>query len=155
MYAPPAGLSELQYFGWFLGSMVMLRLGKTFYTIPHDALGAELTDDYHERTSIFGFNSVIGMAASVLLGAFVLLVIFPSTTAHENGLLNPVQYPVLAMVGAAWIFITLLVCVAGTRDQIPNLHRTPKADVNVSPTCATCSRSVKVVRTYRCVRRGW
>ena len=34
MYAPPAELTELQYFWWFLGTMVMLRLGKTFYTIP-------------------------------------------------------------------------------------------------------------------------
>ena len=72
MYAPPADLSELQYFWWFLGTMVMLRLGKTFYTIPYDALGAELTDDYHERTSVFGYNGVISMVAGAVLGVLVL-----------------------------------------------------------------------------------
>ena len=72
MYAPPDGLSELQYFWWFLGTMTILRLGKTFYAIPHDALGAELTDDYHERTSVFGYNSVIGMSSGILLTVFVL-----------------------------------------------------------------------------------
>ena len=123
MYAPPAELTELQYFWWFLGTMVMLRLGKTFYTIPHDALGAELTDDYHERTSVFGFNAVIAMVAGAVLGVLVLVVIFPTTTEHQNGLLDPDQYPVLAFAGAAWIFVTLLICVVGTRDQIPNLHR--------------------------------
>ena len=122
MYAPPEGLSELQYFWWFLGTMSLLRIGKTFYTIPHDALGAELTDDYHERTSIFGFNSVTGMVAGILLGVFVLVVIFPSVDDYENGLLNPARYPLLASMGAAWICLTLLVCVFGTRDQIPKLH---------------------------------
>ena len=132
MYDPPDGLSELQYFWWFLATMILLRLGKTFYTIPHDALGAELTDDYHERTSIFGFNSVTGMVGGVLLGVLILLVIFPSSTEHENGLLNPDQYPVLAMVGASWICIMLLVCVIGTRDQIPNLHQIDQKKVDTT-----------------------
>lgn len=132
MYAPPADLSELQYFWWFLGTMVLLRLGKTFYAIPHDALGAELTDDYHERTSVFGYNSVAGLAASAALGVFVLVAIFPSTSEHENGLLNPDQYPVLALFGAAWIAVTLLICVIGTRNQIPNLHRVDREKVRVA-----------------------
>ena len=131
MYAPPQNLSELQYFWWFLGTMVLLRLGKTFYTVPHDALGAELTDDYDERTSVFGYNTVVGMVGGVGLGVFVLLVVFPSTSEYENGLLNPDQYPVLALAGAAWIAITLLVCVIGTRDQIPNLHRIHRARVDL------------------------
>ena len=132
MYAPPADLSELQYFWWFLGTMVLLRLGKTFYAIPHDALGAELTDDYHERTSVFGYNSVAGLAASAVLGVVVLVAVFPSTSEHENGLLNPDQYPVLALFGAAWIAVTLLICVIGTRNQIPNLHRTNRERVRVA-----------------------
>ena len=56
MYNPPSGLTETMYFWWFLGTLALMRLGKTFYSVPHAALGAELTDDYHERTSIFGFN---------------------------------------------------------------------------------------------------
>jgi GPH family glycoside/pentoside/hexuronide:cation symporter len=123
MYNPPEGLSEMNYFWWFLGTMALLRVGKTFYSIPHAAMGAELSDDYHERTSIFGFNSVSSMVAGVLLGVFVLVVIFPTTGEYENGLLNPDGYPVLATVGAAWVCITLLICVFGTRDQIPNLHQ--------------------------------
>ena len=122
MYAPPDGLSEMQYFWWFLGTMTLMRVGKTLYSIPHDALGAELTDDYHERTSIFGFNAVTGMLGGVVLGAFILIVIFPSTDNFENGLLNPERYPLLASAGAVWICLTVLVCVVGTRSQIPNLH---------------------------------
>ena len=102
-YAPPEGLTEMQYFWWFMATKITLRLGMTFYTIPHDALGAELTDDYHERTSIFGFNSVVGLGAGVLLGAAVLMLVFPSTAEFENGLLNPDRYPMLATMGATTV----------------------------------------------------
>ena len=130
MYNPPADLNETGYFWWFLGTMALLRIGKTFYSIPHAALGAELTDDYHERTSIFGVNAVTGMIAGVLLGVFVLMVIFPTTGEYDNGLLNPERYPLLASMGAVWICLTLLVCVLGTRDQIPYLHQTDRQRVD-------------------------
>ena len=132
MYAPPDGLSELQYFWWFLGTMVLLRLGKTLYTIPHDALGAELTDDYHERTSVFGYNTVVGMVGGVVLGVSVLVLVFPSTDAYENGLLDPSRYPMLATLGAAWIALMLLICVIGTRNQIPNLHQIERKRIRLA-----------------------
>lgn len=131
MYAPPGGMSETFYFWWFMGTMVLLRIGKTFYVVPHDALGAEMTDDYHERTQIFGINSVVQMAASALLGVFVLVVLFPSTEGFENGLLNPDGYPAMASLGAAFICITLVICVAGTRDQIPRLHNVERQRVRL------------------------
>ena len=46
LYQPPSGLEEYQLFLWFTFMLVGLRLGKTFYAVPHNALGAELTDDY-------------------------------------------------------------------------------------------------------------
>ena len=122
MYAPPDGMSESFYFWWFLCTMALLRIGKTFYVVPHNALGAELTDNYHERTSIFGLNSVVGMIGGMALGVFVLVVLFPTTDGYENGLLNPEGYSALALMGAAFICVTLLICVGGTRDQIPALH---------------------------------
>ena len=93
LYAPPGAMSETFYFCWFLAAMVLMRIGKTFFAVPHDALGAELTDNYHARTSILGLNSVVGMVGLVLLSVFVLVVLFPSTEGYENGLLNPDGYP--------------------------------------------------------------
>lgn len=131
LYAPPGGMSETFYFWWFLATMALLRIGKTFYAVPHDALGAELTDDYHERTSILGLNSVVGMIAGVLLAVFVLLVLFPTTEGYDNGLLNPQGYPAMALWGSAFICVTLLICVGGTRDQIPHLHDVPHQRINL------------------------
>ena len=44
MYQPPDGLSEQGLFWWFTLTMVGMRIAKTFYAVPHAALGAELTE---------------------------------------------------------------------------------------------------------------
>lgn len=126
LYQPMAGLSETGTFWWLVICLVSLRLSITFYNIPHDALGAELTDDYHERTSLFGWNSVIGSFLGVAVAMAVLILLFPSTPGYDNGLLNVGRYPVLAIVGAVVAFGAIMVCTLGTRDQIPFLHQTSK-----------------------------
>lgn len=123
MYQPPMGLGEYGLFAWFTGTLVGVRLAKTFYAVPHSALGAELTDDYDERTSIFGWNWMVGVVGGVLLGAFVLFVIFPSTPAYDNGLLDPDRYQYLAIFGSVFSFVMILVCTLATADQIPLLHQ--------------------------------
>ncbi|MEM7016352.1 MAG: MFS transporter [Pseudomonadota bacterium] len=123
MYQPPEGSSEYALFWWFTVTMVGLRLSKTFYAVPHSALGAELTDDYNERTSIFGWNWVVGMAGGIALYFVVLYLIFPTTPEYENGLLNPDRYQLLALFGAVFCFLAIMVCTFATSDQIPYLHQ--------------------------------
>ena len=53
------GWSEMQYFWFMLGSSaVFIPLMSCFY-MPYQSLGAELTPDYHERTSVFSFRYAI------------------------------------------------------------------------------------------------
>ena len=131
LYQPPGGLSETGLFAWFLLFMILVRIAKTFYTVPHAALGAELTEDYHERTSIFGYNAVAGMVGGVGFGVLLLVVVFPTTEGYDNGLLNEGRYPLLAASGAVIIVVSLFLCTFGTRDQIPYLHRNPPHEVRV------------------------
>ena len=131
MYQPPQGLSEIALFTWFLVFMILMRTAKTFYTVPHAALGAELTEDYHERTSIFGYNAVVGMVAGTGIGVFLLVVVFPSTHEYSNGLLNEGRYSILAAIGAVTIVVSLFLCTFGTRDQIPYLHQQPPRKINL------------------------
>jgi len=123
LYQPIEGLSEIGYFAWLTTFLVLLRLGQTFYLIPHDALGAELTDDYVERSSVFGYNSVAQMILSMVLAMIVYYVIFPSTPDYENGLLNEARYVIMASAGAVTILFSVLLCTLGTMDQIPYLHK--------------------------------
>ncbi len=154
LYAPPGGMSETFYFWWFLGTMALLRIGKTFFAVPHDALGAELTDDYHDRTSILGLNSVVGMIAGVLLAVFVLVVLFPTTEGYDNGLLNPAGYPAMALMGSAFICLTLLICVAGTRDQIPHLHNVQHQRVKLRDNLVDLVSLLKT-RSYVSICMAW
>ena len=154
LYAPPGGMSEPFYFWWFLGTMVLLRVGKTFFAVPHDALGAELTDDYHERTAILGLNSVVGMIAGVLLAVFVFIVLFPSTEGYENGLLNPNGYPAMAIIGAAFLCVALLACVAGTRDQIPRLHDVERQRIRLRDNLGDLAALLRT-RSYVSIFMAW
>ncbi len=122
LYQPMKGLDETGNFIWLTVFLVFVRLSYTIFAVPHNALGAELTDDYHERTSVYGYKVVVWSAASVILGMIVWWVVFPSTEGYDNGLLNEARYPVLAVSGAIIIFLATVICTYATRDQIPFLH---------------------------------
>lgn len=126
LYQPISGLSETGLFVWLVTFLILLHLATSFHNIPRDALGAELTDDYHERTSIFGYYNVFVQAASVGLALVVLNVIFPSTPEYSNGLLDPSRYVILAGFGALVVLAGVLICTLGTVDQIPYLHQTTR-----------------------------
>lgn len=122
LYQPVDGLSEMGYFIWLTVFLVLMRLAVTFYNIPHDALGAELTDDYTERSSVFGYNAVASSLTAILMSLVVFFVIFPTTPEYENGLLNASRYYMLAGAGAVVIAVSVVVCTVGTMDQIPHIH---------------------------------
>ena len=110
LYQPVEGLSEAGYFVWLVTFLILLRLSQTFYLIPHDALGAELTEDYEERSLIFGYNSVAVSLLSILTASVVTIVIFPTTPGVDNGLLNEAGYFVLAVTGSITAFFSLVLC---------------------------------------------
>jgi len=129
IYQPPSALDERGLFLWLTGSLVSMGIAKDFYALPHNALGAELTDDYNERTSIFGWNYITGALAGMLIGAFILAVLFPSTPEFANGLLDREKYRLLAGLGAAVCFFAVVYCAMATWDQIPFLHTPPPRSI--------------------------
>jgi GPH family glycoside/pentoside/hexuronide:cation symporter len=58
MWWLPRGAGETFYFGYFLFTILSFYLGVTFFTVPWNALGIEMTDDYNERTSLFAYAGV-------------------------------------------------------------------------------------------------
>ena len=53
-------LSEVGLFFWLLTFAILTRAAMTLYHVPHLALGAELTQDFEERTSIVGYRQAFG-----------------------------------------------------------------------------------------------
>jgi GPH family glycoside/pentoside/hexuronide:cation symporter len=69
MCVPPRGMSE-RGLTYYLGVIAFLYF--TFYTItviPSVGLGAELTPDYHERTRLFAYRSLLGRVGGMAAGA--------------------------------------------------------------------------------------
>ena len=87
----------------FLLFMILIRTTKTFYTVRHAALGPELTEDYHERTSIFGYNAVTGMVGGAGSVCSCWWWCFQAAE-YSNGLLNEGRYALLAPFGAVTIY---------------------------------------------------
>lgn len=63
MFTPPPGLSPMTAAGWFALTYTGYYLFHTVYQIPHYGLGPEITQDYRQRASLYGWSegfSVVG-----------------------------------------------------------------------------------------------
>ncbi|MDR2048066.1 MAG: MFS transporter [Treponema sp.] len=77
-FTAPEIPSQIMLMLWATGTLMMVNTASTIINIPYSSLTPELTDDYHERTSLNGyrfgcavFGTLIGAAAvEPLAGAF-------------------------------------------------------------------------------------
>ncbi len=77
LFAPPDPITPSAAAVWFAVSYVLYYLFHTIYEIPHGGLGPELTLDYQERNSLFGWRApfivggtmVAAMVPPLLIGA--------------------------------------------------------------------------------------
>ena len=66
LFSPPEGIGSVAGGVWFTTSIFMFFVLNTIYGIPHYGLGPELTNDYHERSSLYAWRD-----ASSILGTIV------------------------------------------------------------------------------------
>jgi Na+/melibiose symporter-like transporter len=124
LFVPPDDLGQTALFGWFLGFAILVRGSMTLYHVPHMALGAELSDDYGERTSVVQWRTFSGMVGSLVVIGLGIYLFFPETAEFSNGLLNPAGYPAFAAASALLMFVTIWYSAWGTRSEIPRLPTT-------------------------------
>ena len=86
IFNPPEGLDQLATFTWFTSFTILLKLSITLFTIPHLALGAELSDDYIERSKVMSFNNVLSYTGVIIMHVYVWFFIFPNIEGYELGL---------------------------------------------------------------------
>ncbi|MEX2208553.1 MAG: MFS transporter [Myxococcota bacterium] len=63
LWSPPAALSDTATTIWVVVALYGFYAGFSAYAIPHFALGAELVEDYHDRSRVYGVRN-----ASFMLG---------------------------------------------------------------------------------------
>lgn len=114
-------------FIWLLVFTVLTRLSMTLYHVPHLALGAELTKDFDERTSIAAFRMIFGASGWLIVAGLGFGYFFAASDQFSNGQLNPAAYPPFALLISVGIFVSIIVTCVGTQSLVPSL---PKASGN-------------------------
>lgn len=144
LFFPPDGLGSWGLFAWLATFAVLVRGAMTLYHVPHMALGAEMTEDYQERTSVVAYRNVLGTVGGVGTTVLALRLFFPEAEGYANPLLNPSGYPSVAAFGALLMFGTIWISAFGTRSVIPRL---PKPPANPEP--------FSFRRVFRELRGAW
>lgn len=118
--------SQAGLFVWLLVSSIAARMLMTLYSVPHMALGAEMTNDYEERTLIVAGRSLFGYLGQGVVYFFGFVVFFAASEEFANGQLNSSAYPPFALVMGAIMIVSILYSAAGTHHLIPRLQRPAK-----------------------------
>ncbi|MCH2097491.1 MAG: MFS transporter, partial [Pseudomonadales bacterium] len=127
VFSPPAGLSEGALMGWLLAFAIGTRASMTLFIVPWNALFAEFSDDYAERSAIVTWRYVVGWFGGVTFTFSVWTFIFHSSEAWTPGHLNPDAYGTFALVLAVGVSAAALLTTLLTRREIPYL-RQPRVD---------------------------
>jgi len=100
LFLPRAPVSPSYLLGWLL----LLYLGWTMFTIPHLSWGAELSDDYHERSRVHGFREgaeIIGIPLVLAAPAVIESIGGPEMDANRvaaMGLFIIVLLPIAMLI---------------------------------------------------------
>ena len=66
IWSPPIGLDETAIVVWMAVALLFYETASTAFWVPHGAAGMELTPSHHERTRLWGWRQMIGVAGMIL-----------------------------------------------------------------------------------------
>jgi len=133
IFSPPADLSDWALFAWLTGFSVLMRVFVTMFDIPHLAFGAEMSEDYLQRSVIMSYASIFSWVGGAGIFLLAQLVYFRSTPEYNNGLLNQLAYPEFGLSACLLIVGALLACSWFTRDRIPLLPKVKETSLGIQP----------------------
>lgn len=131
------GLSISNVFMWSISTdltknqkvislFVLVIIVKTFMTIfvtPYNALGAELTDDYDERTSIQAFRTAFFTLGLAFTAVVSMVLLFAPTSGYPQGQLNPTAYRNMGVTISIIVLVFCMITIFDTKKFIPNLPK--------------------------------
>ena len=112
--APPTSMAGTPLILWMAIGIIMFYSAQTMFIVPHMSLGAELTDDYHERNKIFGARHagwIIGYISALLTLSWLIAAEQESATAVRE---LAASQSIFAGIFSA---VLLLACVFGLRER--------------------------------------
>ena len=122
IFNPPVGLETWGLFAWFTLFTVLMRTFLTLFAVPHLAMGAELSDDYNERSKVMSYNNIFAYLGGFTMHVFVWFVVFPSFT---DGQRNHDAYMPIVLMCCLLVAACIFFSAWATRDRIPYLKQPP------------------------------
>ncbi len=123
VFVPPSGLSHSGLFVWLLVFAVLTRGLMALYFVPWAAIAAELSDDYHERTSVMTHRFAVGWTIGVGFPLFVFSFVMPGSEEFPVGQLNPAGYLRMAFLAGCLLSGGALATTLLTWREIPFLRQ--------------------------------
>jgi len=125
---PPAGLGEWGLFAWLTVFAILSRVTVTLFVVPHLSLAAELSEDYQERSRIFGYRIFFGYVGAMLLQGITLAVLLPD---DKGGVQYAAGYSDVGLLAVIMIMVTGGLSIWGTKDRIPYLSQPPASKPDI------------------------
>lgn len=134
IFSPPDFVLNTQgaLFGWLLLCVLMMRTFLTVFYIPHKAMGAEISDDYLERSSIVNFRTNLAWIFGVTLPAVALFVLF-GDVGETDGRLVSANYQWYGWASFSLVIFASVICIIGSWKFIPRLISIAQRNVEESP----------------------
>jgi GPH family glycoside/pentoside/hexuronide:cation symporter len=110
LWSPPAGLTDWGLFAYLTATYLFAFTCWTMFSIPHNALGAELTMDYHERTVLTGVREAVGMVG-VLVGSMAPVIFAQIFGGERKG------YSYLSIFTGAMTTLFIVLCFFNTKEN--------------------------------------
>ena len=103
---------------WVSAALLLYATGYTLFNIPYLAMPAEMTSDYHERSRLTSFRVAFASLGILAGGALAPALVTLFGDGREG-------YAAMAWVLATVIGLSMLACVAGTRNAHSTQHVQP------------------------------
>jgi len=123
MWIIPSNLNTNIKFILLFIDIILFKTFITIYVTPYTALGAELSSDYHERTSIQSIKTIFFLLGLAFVSVAGLYLFFQPTIEFPHGQLNPESYQNIGYTSAFFVLITSFICIWNTKKYIPKLNR--------------------------------
>jgi glycoside/pentoside/hexuronide:cation symporter, GPH family len=125
LWNPPEHLSQSALFWYLLVLTVIVRTFFSLFRVPSEAMSAELTRDYDERTHLASYRHFFSWAIGVSLAYLVWKVFLTDTPDYPDGILNPHGWKAYGLTGSVCILAGILMMSLGTHRNIPSLPAPP------------------------------
>lgn len=127
LWMPPDGWSQTALFWYLLLLTLTLRFTSSLFEVPNDALAAELTEDYVERSSLISLQKFFAWAVGAIMPAVAFGLIYPAfvTADIPDGRYNRDAYAIYGIIGSTLIALAMLTGAMATHNQIKNLKLPP------------------------------